>query len=76
MSRKKLVFLIAAGLFALCLPAFAQEKHYLRELDPTGLWVPVLSSSLAGLVYVRFKNRTAYQMRGAPSRLTHSKQSN
>ena len=74
MSRKKLVFLIAAGLFALCLPAFAQEKHYLRELDPTGLWVPVLSSSLAGLVYVRFKNRTA--LRGTPIRLPHSKNSN
>jgi hypothetical protein len=76
MPGKKFALSIAAGLMAVCLPAFSQEKQYLKEPDPTGLWVPVLTGSLAGLVYVRFKNRTAYQMRGAPSRLTHSKQSN
>jgi hypothetical protein len=70
-----MLFLFSAG--AGIAAEFPHSKlHFLRHFDLTGIWLPVLSSSLSGLVFVRVRNRKTYRTsRTAPKdvqRLTNA----
>jgi len=65
-SRRKVInavvflmlILFGAGVAA----EFRRSKlHSPTHFNPTGIWLPVLSSSLSGLVFIRVRNRNIYR---------------
>ena len=79
-SRRKVIYIIvmmlvlsSAGLAA----GFARGKlHFPKHLDPTGTWLPVLSSSVSGAAFIQVRNRNIYRtLRRAPKNARQLKNS-
>jgi hypothetical protein len=53
-----MLILFSAGLAA----GFTRTKlHFPTHFDPTGIWLPVLSCGVSGVVFIRVRNRNTYR---------------
>jgi hypothetical protein len=63
-SRRKILFVVLMLILSTASLAaeFTRSKlHFPKHFDPTGTWLPVLSSSLSGVIFIRVRNRNVYR---------------
>ena len=71
-TRRKVIHAVVLLMLILFSAGIAGEftsskLHFPTHFDPAGIWLPVLSSSLSGVVFIRVRNRNTYRtIRTAP----------
>lgn len=54
---------------ALAMESTHGKLHFLKHFERTTIWLPVLSSSLSGIVFIRIRNRNIYRARRTAPRV-------